>query len=77
LAFQYINNDRTVALSVLEETLNFIKSQMGAPTGQANIPNRYVWDSMDGSVILAERGVMDFWSINFLVTGKQGKGVFK
>jgi hypothetical protein len=77
LGFQYINNDRTVAHSVFEETLNFIKSQMGVPTEQTKTPNRYVWDSMDGSVILAERGVMDFWSINFLVTGKKGKGAFK
>jgi hypothetical protein len=77
LGFQYINNDRTVARSVFEETLNFIKSQMGAPTEQTKTPKRCVWDSMDGSVILAERGVMDFWSINFLVTGKKGKGAFK
>ena len=77
LALQYISSDRDIANKVFEETSKFIKSQMGIPTEQTKAPKRYVWDSVDGNVILAERQAMGFWSINFLVTGKKGKGAFK
>jgi hypothetical protein len=77
LALQYINNDRALADNVFEETLKFIKSQMGTPTEQTKAPDRYVWDSTDGNVLLGKREAMGFWSINFLITGKKGKGAFK
>jgi hypothetical protein len=62
---------------VFEETLRFIDSQVGAPTEQTKTPKRYVWDSIGGSIFLAEREAMSFWSVNFVVTGKKGKGIFK
>ena len=77
LALQYISNDRAVADGVFEETLRFIKSQMGTPIEQTKEPNRYLWESVDGNVLLVEREAMGFWSINFLITGKKGKGAFK
>ncbi len=69
-ALQYFSSDRVAAANVLKDALRFVRSQMGAPTEQTKTPERNVWDSMDGSVILVERGVMGFWSINFVVTGK-------
>jgi hypothetical protein len=69
LALQYISTDRAEARSIFEETLKFVKLQMGAPAEQPKTPKWYLWDSTDGNVVLAEREAMGFWSINFLVTG--------
>jgi hypothetical protein len=77
LAFQYMSSDRTVADNLFEETLRYIKSQMGTPTEQTKTPKRYVWDSVDGNVFLAVREAIGFFSTNFIVTGKKGKGEFK
>jgi hypothetical protein len=72
LGLQYINNDRALADSVFEETLRYIKSQMGTPTEQTKIPKRYVWDYVDGNVLLGVQEAIGLWSINFIVTGKEG-----
>jgi len=77
LGLQYINNDRALADSVFEETLRYIKSQMGTPTEQTKTPKRYVWDYVDGNVLLGVQEAIGFWSINFIVTGKEGKGALK
>ena len=77
LALQYISSDRAEAHSIFEETLKFVKSQMGAPAEQTKTPKRYVWDYVDGNVLLGVQEAIGFWSINFIVTGKEGKGAFK
>ena len=77
LALQHFGDDRAIADSLFEETLKYIKSQIGAATEQTKTPKRYVWNSTDGNVLLAERQAMGFWSVNFLVTGKKDEGVFK
>lgn len=73
LGLQYISKDRAVADNLFEETLRYIKSQMGTPTEQTKTPKRYIWDYMDGNVLLAGREAMGLWCINFLVTGKHPK----
>jgi len=77
LALQHITSDRAEARSIFEETLKFLKSQMGAPAEQTKTPKRHRWDSTDGNVVLAEQEASGFFSINFIVTGKEGKGAFK
>jgi hypothetical protein len=73
LVLQYISSDRAEAHSIFEETLKFVMSQMGAPTEQTAIPKRYLWDSTDGNVVLAEREAMGSWSINLLLTSRAVK----
>jgi len=71
LALQNISSEPATADILIKETLRFVTSQMGAPTEQTEKPKRYVWDSVDGSVILAERSAMGFTSINFILTSKR------
>ncbi len=73
LALQYISSDRAEARSIFEETLKFVKSQMGAPAEQTKTPKRYLWDSTDGNVVLAEREAMASWCINLLLTSRAVK----
>jgi hypothetical protein len=68
LALQYISSNRAEAHSILEETLKFVKSQMGVPTEQAKTPGQYRWDSTDGIVVLAQREEVATWCINLLLT---------
>lgn len=69
LGLQYFTENRTAASSLLRETLGFVRSQMGVPTEQTKSPERYVWESTEGSVLLVQREAMGFSSINFLLTG--------
>ncbi len=57
--------------SLLKETLSLVKLQMGTPTEHIKTPERYVWNSMDGSGILVKRAVKGFWSINYVLIGKR------
>ena len=72
LAFQDVSSDRMVVDNLFEETLRYIESQMGTPTEQTKTPKRYVWDYVDGNVLLGVQEAIGFWSINFIVTGKEG-----
>jgi hypothetical protein len=67
---QDFGSDRAAADVLVRKTISFVRSQMGAPTEQTSTPKRYIWKSSDGTVILAERGMKGFWSVNFLITGK-------
>jgi len=68
LVLQYVSSDRAEARSIFEETLKSVKSRMGAPIEQTKAPKRYLWDSTDGNVVLAEREAMGAWCINLLLT---------
>jgi hypothetical protein len=75
ITLQYISSDNVKARSTLEETLKFLKSQMGEPTEQTEVPNRYIWDSTDGNVFLVEREAMGSYSINLLLTSIVGRNM--
>jgi hypothetical protein len=69
LGLQDFGSNRAAADVLVRKTISFVRSQMGAPTKQMSTPKRYIWESSDGMVILAERGMKGFWSVNFVITG--------
>ncbi|GFO54962.1 hypothetical protein GMSM_19690 [Geomonas sp. Red276] len=75
LGLQGVGNDQAAADTLFQKTLDFARSQMGAPTEQTNTPKRCIWDASNGNVILAERGAQGFWSVNFLLTAKRSSVV--
>jgi hypothetical protein len=70
LGLQDFGPDRAVADALVRKTLAFVRSKMGSPTEQTATPKCYVWDSSNGMVTLAERGLHGSWSVNFVLTGK-------
>jgi len=70
LALQYVTGDRAEARRIFQDTLKFVKSRMGAPAEQTKTPERYLWRSTDGNVVLAGREAMGSWGINLLLTAQ-------
>jgi Flp pilus assembly protein TadD len=74
LGLQDFGTDQAAADTLVKKTVAFITGQMGVPTEETKTPKRYIWEVPSGNVVLAERGALGFWSVNFLLTAARQKG---